>query len=146
MPNPSLEAVPLTTYWLTKDCAITWGTSEQNHDLLDFYIHSTIFATYLSICIETVMDLKISSFELMYKYIWFVRACVCLCMLSVRAVNFDGFYLGLINYIETKGKCRHLKKFTSKGTLRQVFIRVYRLVIQSDMLVFSTQLCGMLLL
>jgi hypothetical protein len=29
---------------------------------------------------------------------------------------------GLINFIETKAKCRHLKKFTCKGTLRQVFI------------------------
>ena len=34
---------------------------------------------------------------------------------------------GLINYIETKAKGCHLKKFTCKGTLRQVFIRVYRL-------------------
>jgi hypothetical protein len=32
------------------------------------------------------------------------------------------------------------KKVTCKGTLRQVFIRVYRLVIHSVMLVFSTQL------
>jgi hypothetical protein len=30
---------------------------------------------------------------------------------------------GLINYIDTQAKC-HLKKFTCKGTLRQVFIRV----------------------
>jgi hypothetical protein len=35
----------------------------------------------------------------------------------------------LIDFIETKAKCRHLKKLTSKGTLRQVFIRVYRLEI-----------------
>jgi hypothetical protein len=28
---------------------------------------------------------------------------------------------GLINYIETKVKCRHLKRLTCKGTLRQVF-------------------------
>ncbi len=28
----------------------------------------------------------------------------------------------LINYIDIKAKCRHLEKFTSKGTLRQVFI------------------------
>ncbi len=28
-------------------------------------------------------------------------------------------------------KCRHLKKLTGKGTLRQVFIRLYRLLIQS---------------
>jgi hypothetical protein len=48
---------------------------------------------------------------------------------------------GLIKYIGTKAKCRHLKKLTYKGTLRQVFIRIYRLEIQSVMLVFSTQLC-----
>ncbi len=29
---------------------------------------------------------------------------------------------GLINYIDTKAKCRRLKKFTCKGTLRQVLI------------------------
>ena len=51
---------------------------------------------------------------------------------------------GLINYIDTKAKCRHLKKLTCKGALRQSFIRVYRLEIQSVMLVFSTQLCELL--
>ncbi len=34
---------------------------------------------------------------------------------------------GLINYVDTKAKCRNLKKFTWQGTLRQVFIRDYRL-------------------
>ncbi len=29
---------------------------------------------------------------------------------------------GLINYIDTKAKCRHRKKLTCRGTLRQVFI------------------------
>jgi hypothetical protein len=43
---------------------------------------------------------------------------------------------GLINYKDTKAK--------SKGTSRQVFVRVYRLEIQSVMLVFSTQLCELL--
>jgi hypothetical protein len=46
---------------------------------------------------------------------------------------------GLINYIDTKAKCRHRKKFTWKETLRQVFIRVYRLETQSVMVVLSTQ-------
>jgi hypothetical protein len=46
--------------------------------------------------------------------------------------------------VDTKAKCRHLKKLTCKGTLRQVFRRVYRLEIQSVMLVFSTQLCELL--
>jgi hypothetical protein len=51
---------------------------------------------------------------------------------------------GLVTYIDTKAKCRHLKKLTCKGTLRPVFIRVYRLEIQSVMLVFSTQHCELL--
>jgi hypothetical protein len=42
---------------------------------------------------------------------------------------------GLINYIDDKAKCGHLKKITCKETLRQVFIRVYRLEIQSVVLV-----------
>jgi hypothetical protein len=29
---------------------------------------------------------------------------------------------GLINYIDTKAKSRHLKKFTCEGTFQQVFI------------------------
>ncbi len=32
---------------------------------------------------------------------------------------------GLIIYIDTKAKCRHLKIWTCKRTLRQVFIRIY---------------------
>jgi hypothetical protein len=50
----------------------------------------------------------------------------------------------LINYKDTKAKCRHLKKLTFKGTLPEVFIKVYRVVIHSVMLVFSTQLCELL--
>ncbi len=49
----------------------------------------------------------------------------------------------LINYIDSKAKCLHLKQLTCKWTLRQVCIRVYRLEIQSVMLV-STQLCELL--
>jgi hypothetical protein len=49
---------------------------------------------------------------------------------------------GLINYIETKAKGCHLRKFTCKGTLRQVFIKVYRLELHfNHMLVVLTQLC-----
>ncbi len=32
---------------------------------------------------------------------------------------------GIINYVDTKPKCRHLKKLTCKGTLRQVFISLW---------------------
>jgi|688.fasta_scaffold923257_1 hypothetical protein len=38
----------------------------------------------------------------------------------------DRPFRGLINYKDTKANCHHLKKFTCQGTLRQVFIRVYR--------------------
>ncbi len=37
-----------------------------------------------------------------------------------------------------------LIELTCKGTLRQVFIRVFRLEIQSIMLIFSTKLCELL--
>jgi hypothetical protein len=50
----------------------------------------------------------------------------------------------LINNIDTKPKCRHLKKFTCKETLWQIFIRVYKLDISSVMLVLLTQLCELL--
>ena len=50
----------------------------------------------------------------------------------------------LIQHTDTKAKCCHLKKFNCKGPLRQVFIQVYRLEIQSVMLVFATQLCELL--
>ncbi len=33
---------------------------------------------------------------------------------------------GLINYIDTKAKCRHQKKFTCQGALRHVFTRDHR--------------------
>jgi hypothetical protein len=46
---------------------------------------------------------------------------------------------GLINYIDTKAKCRHLKILICKDFAAGVY-RVYRLEIQSVMLVFSTQL------
>jgi hypothetical protein len=56
----------------------------------------------------------------------------------------EGLDHGLVNYIDTEAKCCHLKKLTYKGTLLQVFFRVYRLEIQSVMLVFPTQLCELL--
>ncbi len=47
--------------------------------------------------------------------------------------NVNSFWIihGLINYIDTKAKCRHKKidLYTCTGTLRQVFLRVYRLEI-----------------
>jgi hypothetical protein len=55
-----------------------------------------------------------------------------------------GWGHGLIKYTDTTAKCRHKKN--CKGALQQLFIRVYRLEIQSIMVVFSTQLCELLLL
>ncbi len=51
-----------------------------------------------------------------------------------------------INYLTERhqNKMSSSKNFTCKGTLRQVFIRVYRLEIQSVMLVFSIQFCKLL--
>ena len=59
------------------------------------------------------------------------------CNKSWSLVHFCLLYLGLrfkhelINCVDTKANCRHLKKLTCNGTLQQVFIRVYRLEIQS---------------
>jgi hypothetical protein len=39
---------------------------------------------------------------------------------------------GQINNIDTKAKCRHLKKISYKGTKGQVFIRVYILEIHQS--------------
>jgi hypothetical protein len=50
----------------------------------------------------------------------------------------------VFNFIDTNANCHHLNKFTCKGTLRQVFSKVYRLEIQSVILTFSTQLCELL--
>jgi hypothetical protein len=54
-----------------------------------------------------------------------------------------------LEIILESGKQRHqsrqLKKLTCKSTLRQVFLRIYGLEIQSVMLVFSTQLCKLLI-
>jgi hypothetical protein len=56
----------------------------------------------------------------------------------------EGFDHELINYIDTIAKCLNRKILTCKSTLRQVFIRVYRLEIQLVRLVFLTQLCELL--
>jgi hypothetical protein len=48
----------------------------------------------------------------------------------------------LIDYIDTKSKCRHTKKLTYKVSLRQVFITLSERI--RVMLVFSAQLCELL--
>ncbi len=57
-------------------------------------------------------------------------------MVRPSDVDTGGLKHKLINYMDTKAKCRHLKKMNCKGTLRQVFIKIYRLEIHSVMLVF----------
>jgi hypothetical protein len=52
----------------------------------------------------------------------------------------EAFDCRKIRLIEGNEKCRHLKKLTCKGALRQVFIRVFRLEIQSVIFVFLTRL------
>jgi hypothetical protein len=100
-----------------------------------------IYCDFLSSALHTELKL------LLIQY----RICVCSICLFLKSnlplvssqleTSFNIFLHGLINYIATEAKCRHLKKLTCKGTLWQVFIRVHRLEIQSVMLVFSTQLC-----
>jgi hypothetical protein len=51
---------------------------------------------------------------------------------------------GLINHKDSKTKWGYPKKLTYKGTLRQVFIRAYRMKIQSVIFLFLTQLCELL--
>ncbi len=76
-----------------------------------------------------------------------VRSTLCLerriCIKSAQEQGY-GLAHGVVNYKDTKRKCRHLKRLTCNGTLRQVFIRDYRLEKQSVMLVFSAQLCELM--
>ncbi len=65
-----------------------------------------------------------------YFFIW---RCCRACIPSVLPAFLTTYqskceYHGLMNYIDTTEKCRHLRKLTSKVTLRQVFIRVYNLL------------------
>jgi hypothetical protein len=50
---------------------------------------------------------------------------------------------GLIDNIDTKTKCRHLKKLTCKGLCGRFLLECLKTG-DRDMLVFSTQLCELL--
>jgi hypothetical protein len=50
----------------------------------------------------------------------------------------------IINYKRHQSKMSSSENIACKGTLQQVFIRVYRLEIQSIMLALSIQLCKLL--
>ncbi len=94
---------------------------------------------------RTVADEKLIYFLGAAFFLWLFSPC-CRFYLGVFFAVHKEQYLfivhhGLINYIDTKAKCRHLKNLTCKRTLRQVFIRDYRLELYSIMLVFSTHLC-----
>ncbi len=54
-----------------------------------------------------------------------------------RKMRGVSLHLGLMNYIDTKAKCCHVKNLTCKGTLRQVFIIVYILQIQRHVGIFD---------
>ncbi len=57
----------------------------------------------------------------------------------------DMYSHGLVNYTDTKMKCRHLKKKCPiKGLCDRCFSELSRLEIQSVVLVFLSQLCELL--
>jgi hypothetical protein len=49
-----------------------------------------------------------------------IKSIVRINVLSMVQARIEACLHGLINYIDTKAKCFHLKKLTCKGTLRQV--------------------------
>jgi hypothetical protein len=57
--------------------------------------------------------------------------------LFARESSFVGRTRRMIRLIDVKARCRNLKQFTCKGTLRQVFIRVYRLEIDNFLGTFN---------
>ncbi len=80
---------------------------------------------------------------------WFVDSSVVMFTLCTGYSEWNWFPLCVCIPLKDKThrrQCKMLssKKLTCEGTLRQVFIRVYRLAIQWVMLVFSTQLCELL--
>jgi hypothetical protein len=56
-----------------------------------------------------------------YKFVVWVNGCCWFRTNKTNKIGHNAYPHGLINYIDTKAKCRHLTKFTIKGTLRQVF-------------------------
>ncbi len=70
-------------------------------ELIWFDIYSTCYSSYILLHLG----------QMFIKIMYLTRQRQCML-----------FSHGLINYIDTKEKCRHLKKLTCKGTLRQVFI------------------------
>jgi hypothetical protein len=102
--------------------------------------HTLLNRSFLVLCVLTYKILDNRTIQL---YI-LPQSANSLGFLSEKWKKFTIYKHGLINFIDTKAKCRHLKKLTCKGTLRQVFIRVCRLEIQMVMLVFSTHFCKLL--
>ncbi len=72
-------------------------------------------------------NMDLSSLALQYRrHVIHKRVGILVDTFTVIHVKFT-LYHGLINNRDTKAKCRYLKKLPCKGTLRQVFISVYRL-------------------
>jgi hypothetical protein len=69
-------------------------------------------------------------------YAWILDMCVLVVLVVLAGKNYSQYCIVSVQrrkkiLIGGNAKCRHLKWLTFKGTLRQVFIRVYRLEIQS---------------
>ncbi len=81
-----------------------------------------------------------STFVTVYSFsiLFFYTVLYCL---MVRLFNEERTFVGrtrrMIRLIDVKARCRNLKQFTCKGTLRQVFIRVYGLGIDHFFGTFS---------
>jgi hypothetical protein len=91
---------------------------------------ATLKITLLKSLLLPVVTAKLKYFEVRVQNLW-----------NVSTGGVKSFDHGLINYLDTKTKCRHLKILTCKGFCRQVFIRVYRPGDTSSHVEFLTQLC-----
>ncbi len=90
------------------------------------YCYVTFFTTNLwkdciTIIIKSYASLYMYTFCKSYYYADFSIVWFAIPMLINLEDSMD-LLMDLINYIETKAKCRHLKKLTCKRTLRQVFV------------------------
>jgi hypothetical protein len=62
---------------------------------------------------------------------------ILICRHAANNMRLKGTIRRKMILIEVTAKCRHLKILTCNGTLRQVFIRVYRLEMANFLRIFS---------
>jgi len=74
---------------------------------------------------------------------WLLWVSLSLCTENGSLFTFNWVRKKII-LIEGKAKCRHIEQFTCKGTLRQVFIRVYRLEIDVGIFNPALGICTLL--